>query len=343
MNKLDFEIFPYTGTVDIASAKGFSKLDLSKSQQAQVEAFIQQIPSLTGATALANAYTVSFPEGIYGELMKYSAGGVGTPIIGENGKIVGHASLHSLAPQALAMGCFSAMSIATSQHYLKEINDELRLIRLGLDKILEFLYGDKKAELVAEIGFVQYAHRNYASIMEHEHQRSAVISSLLDAKKVAIKDIEFYLSDLDSLITTKEKQDIGEVIKKVFQIKDSLELAMQLYGISSLLEVYYAQNYDADYIRYVEHSFSTYISKCEKQVLSSFSALRKAVENAKALPLKKMPNKDIVLKDIDAVIEILKQGEDSDMRKSLSSVFRTTTRRAEYYIGTDGVVYLKAS
>lgn len=275
--------------------------------------------------------------------MQYADGGYGSPVIGKSG-IDGHASFHPLTSQALAMGCFGAMSIATGQHYLKEINDELRMMRLGLDKILEFLYGDKKAELIAEVSFVQYAHKNYTSIMEHEQQRIGVITGLLDAKKIAIKDIEFYLSDLESLISGKDKQDVGEIVKKAFQIKESLELAMQLYGMSSLLEVYYAQNFDADYIRYIEHELSAYIGKCEKQMLSSFSSLKVLVDKAKDIPfVKKNTGKEDTLKQIEYSIEVLKRGEESDMQKSLGVALHAVSQKAEYYVTKDGVVYLKTA
>lgn len=76
-----------------------------------------------------------------------------------------------------------------------------------MDKILEFLYGDKKAELLSEVSFIKYAYENYSSIMGHNEQRVATIASLQDAKKVAIKDIEFYMCDLDSTINSKSSID----------------------------------------------------------------------------------------------------------------------------------------
>ena len=81
-------------------------------------------------------------------------------------------------------------------------------MRMNLDKILEFLYGDKKAELMAEISFVKYAYQNYNSIMSHESQRTATIASIQEAKKVAMKDIEFYMNDLDLAAKTKDNSEL---------------------------------------------------------------------------------------------------------------------------------------
>ena len=49
-------------------------------------------------------------------------------------------------------------------------------MKLNIDKILEFLYGEKKAELMSEVSFVKYAYQNYGSIMGCNPQRIATIS-----------------------------------------------------------------------------------------------------------------------------------------------------------------------
>ena len=79
------------------------------------------------------------------------------------------------------------------------------LMNQKIDQIMGFLYGDKKAELIAEISFVKYAFENYSSIMLHDSQQVATISSLQESRKIAIKDIEFYMYDLTSKATAKAK------------------------------------------------------------------------------------------------------------------------------------------
>ena len=338
-NDQNFGIVPYNGSLDISNSRGLTELKLGEGQKMQVGALLQQLPSASAAGTLADVYTVSFPEGITGKLMKYADGRFGTPIIGENGRIIAHASLESLAPQALAMGCFTAMSIASSQYFLNQINNELKMIRSSLDKILEFLYGDKKAELLAEASFVKYAFENYDSIMKVECQRAGIIANLIGAKKVAMKDIEFYLRDLDSAMTGK---DVSSVIDKVFQIKESLEFSMQLYGMSSLLEVYYSQNFDKAYLNYVENDISVYIGKCEKRMLGDFSALKVMAEAGKGNLLKKVDN-TAALKQIDDFIDILNKGEESAIRKSLKDALYATSKKARYYITKEGAVYLKTA
>ena len=342
MDEQNWGIVPYDTPIDISPANGFTKLALNSEQKIQVEALIQQLPSVAAAGMMSKLYTVTFPDGVAGKLMELKRGGLTATIIGENGKIAGAAALHSFTPQAVAMGCFTAMSIASSQYFLKQINNELKMMRLNLDKILEFLYGELKAELMAEVSFVKYSYQNFGSIMEHDDQRAAVITSLHSSRKIAMKDIEFYMNDLDSTISGKDGKDISSLVEKAFQIKESLEFAMQLYGMSSLLEVYYSQNYDTDYLKYVENDISVYIDKCEKRMLGSFSALKVLVASAKGNPFKKLDKAEIE-KQIDSFVELLHRGEESELRQSLRAGLNAATKAGEYFITDDGTVYLKTA
>ena len=45
------------------------------------------------------------------------------------------------------------------------------------------------------------------------------------------------MSDLDSIVNGKDGSDVGTLTEKAMQIKESLELSMQLYGMSSVLEI----------------------------------------------------------------------------------------------------------
>ena len=58
---------------------------------------------------------------------------------------------------------------------------------------------------MAEMSFIKYAYENYSSIMSHEEQRIATITSLQEAKKVAMKDIEFCINDLEMTVSHKTK------------------------------------------------------------------------------------------------------------------------------------------
>lgn len=336
----DFRIVSCEQITDIESRKGYKKLGLTSSQKIQMGGLLQQFPAVFAAGALSDAYILKLPEGISGVPMQYKAGGIGTSLQGADGKIGGHGSLHELSAQTAVLGVFNIMSIASGQYFLAEINSEMKSINKKMDQILAFLYGDKKAELMAEISFAKYAYQNYSSIMEHEQQRLATIINLQNARKVAMKDIEFYMLDLDAVTNCKNNSDIEEIVNNAVKIKECLILSMQLYSMSSLLEVYYAQNYEAAYISDLERDVTEYVSKCESRILSGFSMLKTLVFTHKEGVLKKV-NKPALFERIEPVIHLFGEGGESNMQKSLRTALHASEAEAEYYVSLDGDCYLK--
>lgn len=338
----NFEIIPCDHMTDIESKPGFKKLELTSSQKIQMGGLMQQLPAVVAAEALSSCYMVQFPDGLPHVLTQLKQGGFSTMVKGENGRIAGTASLYPVEVQAAVLGAFNVMSIVSGQYFLAQINSELRTMNQNIDKILEFLYGDKKAELISEVSFVKSAYRNYSSVMEHEQQRFATLVGLQEAKKVAMKDIEFYMSDLDSTVNAKSSSDVVSWTDKVFQIKECLELSIQLYSMSSLLEIYYSQNYDESYISDIEEESATYIGKCEKRMLSSFSKLSTHIQTFKEGPLKKI-DKPALEKKVNLVIDSFSRGTESEILRSIRSVLHASEAKTEYYVTNNGDLYLKTA
>ena len=334
-----FEIEPIDKKIDFDG--GCIPLKVNPDQKKQISALIQGIPSLVAAETLAETYVVKFPDGLQHSLVALHQGGFST-MYKEGEKFAGSASLYSTASQAAFLRVFTIMSIISGQYFLSQINSELKVMKLNIDKILEFLYGDKKAELMSEVSFVKYAYQNFDSIMEHDGQRIATISSLQNARKIAMKDIEFYIGDLDSAVNGKDGSDIGSLTESTMQIKASLELSMQLYGISSVLETYYAHNHDASYIKYIDNEISSYIGKCEKRMLSSFSILSRRISEYKGNLLKKI-DKTSYEKTVSELVDSLNSSEESMLLKSLKESLWAGTKATEYYVTKNGMVYLKSS
>lgn len=333
----DFEI---EACDELPNKSKLKRLELTSAQKVHVSALCRELPSMMTTRTLANAYVLNLPKGITtDDLMHYKNGGLGTPYYGENG-VAGHGSLQSIQQQAVLMGAFNVMSMASGQYFLSEINNNLTIINQKVDKILEFLYGDKKAELMSEISFVNSAYQNYNSIMTHDNQRTATIISLQEARKTAVKDIEFYMSDLDSLVKAKDGGDLDQFVNKSFKIKDCLQLSVQLYCMSNVLEVFYSQNMEPDYIDYVEKDILGYIDKCEKRLLSSFSAIEMYVANFKGNLLKKI-DKSVYENRIGEYVELLGSGKEFIERKPLQSVFQSCLQKQVFYLDKEGEVYLK--
>lgn len=335
-----FEVTDCNRIIDISQRKEYKKLNLSQAQKIQISGFVEQLPMLATAETMSNAYVLRFPEGVNGELIRYKNGGFGTQIVGTDGKMVAHASMEQLTIQTAMMQGLTVMAIVSSQYFLTEINQELKELNKSIDKILEFLYSEKKAELIAEVTFTKYAYENYSSIMLNNEQKMATIGSLQSARKVAMKDIEFYMSDLSDVVL--DTSDLLATVKKAFQIKNCLELSMQLHVMSNLLEIYYSQNFDDSYISWIENNVVEYLAKCENRMLSCFSKLSASIHDYKNSPLKKL-NKEELSKNVESVIETLGMGKESEMRKQFRTALHSMQKDMEYYIDREANVYLKTS
>lgn len=319
------------------------KLNLDRAQHAEINAFVANIPALLAANELANAYVVKFPKNVSGALMQLRDGGFGSPMIGENGKIVAHASYHKLGAEALTLHAFSIMAAASGQYYLSQINRQMELMNQKIDQIMSFLYGDKKAELIAEISFIKYVHDNYSSIMLHDSQRIATISSLQNARKIAVKDIEFYMYDLASKSVAKAKryQDFQDLAENAFQIRRSLDLSMQLYVTSSIMESYFSENQDTNYLESIKADMTYYINKCNGRILSVFSKLNGRNSEYKATTLNKIDT-SLLDQRFDEVVCELSNGENSRMHKLIDSAIHHAGQDHEFYLTNHGDIYLRA-
>lgn len=336
------EIAPLNGNINLSDPRKFMKLEPTQGQKMQISALMNQLPALIGTEMLSNTMVLRFPEGVQGALMQLKSNGGYTTTIKslETGKITGTAWLESASTQTVCLGAFTAMSIISGQYFLSQINSSLTQISSGLDKILEFLYGDKRAELLSEVSFIRFAYENYKSVMEHSEQRIATLISLQNAKKVAMKDIEFYLSDLSSIMADKKSGDISATVPKMVRTKDCLDLSLQLYTMSNLLEVYYSENYDPNYISFVQSEASAYISKCEKQMLNRFGQLQHLLAGTKEGLIIKV-NKADYIQQVDAIVSELETSINSPLQTTLQSALAETGEEKQYCLDKDGTIYLK--
>lgn len=336
-----FEIMQCSAENDFNNTNRFTELELNDEQKMQINELLQHIPTVAAAGTMARAYTVKFPKGLPHTLMSLKQGGFGSSIM-ENGRIVGSASFYSTMGQAAFLGIFTAMSIATGQFFLTQINEKLHMINMKLDEILQFLYGEKRAELLSEVDFVKCACDNYVSIMTHEAQRIATIVNIQEAKKVAMKDIEFYMNDLSNQINSCKKDYnvlINRMNNEIGRAKDNLDLSMQLYLMSNMLEVHYAQNYEADYIKKLEENIRSYLGGYDLKIRDRYTELdgkfKEFHEKFKGYKSKK--NEEEECRKYREEINTLKNSQDE--KYNILSVLHTSIQ--EYYVTEEGSVYYK--
>lgn len=328
------ELKPCDFKPDLGDTKRFVQLKESSAVKMQISSLIQHSPAIAAIGASSDIYIATFPEGIPHVLEQFADGsGYYSAVRGEKGQYIAQARLNPVGDIAVVASVFTVMSIVTSQYYLSAINGKLNQIQRGINEILGFLYGDKQAELMSEVVFSRYAFENFNSIMLCPEQRTATIAGLQSTKKIAMKDLEFYISDLDALSDTFKK-DIPGSAKKALQLKDCLELSMQLYAMSGISEAYYSRNNDEDYISYVEQEMTSYVNKSESHILRDFAKMINPI----------LANKNVEQKDKDSlksIMEDLSDGKESKLSESIKTTLHAAEQDAEYYITKDGEMYLK--
>ena len=339
-----FKIVTLKKDIDFNS-KEYEQLNLDGIQKSQLNALLNQVPAVAATGTLANAYSVSFPKGLPHTLTALNQGGFGS-MIRDNGKFVGSASFYPLRAQAFALGAFTVVSAVTGQYFLAEINKKLGGINSKLDAIQKFLYADKRAELISELSFIKYAYDNYGLLLSNETQRIATLTNIQEAKKVAIKDMEFYryqLYDNSALYgkyTEKEKKIYNEI-----DLMGYYEASLQLYVMSGILEIFFSQNYNEAYVSYMRDDMLRNIKDAEDDAINLFEHFKKKLyehnEDLVEFFTLEVGKKKKIIRTIDAHINGYKKGEDSAYRKTVHEALDLLNQKDAIYIDKDRDIYVK--
>lgn len=134
----------------------------------------------------------------------------------------------SMAPQ-LALGIFNAMSIATGQYFLSEINSKLRKIDAGINDIKSFLETDKKSESLSDRLTMEHIQRDLVFIMDNVMERQATSVELKRIKNRSMSNCRFYMTRVES---TRNKLHRSSDFKTYIAITKDLEKDYPQYMLS---------------------------------------------------------------------------------------------------------------
>ena len=346
--ELGFEIAPCTQSLDLNNTNHFTKLETDTYQKESINMLLGMVPHAASSGTLLQTYIAKFPADMpAGATLMTSLKdptGVYSAIVADK-KIVAHATFHNTQSLGVAMGVFTAMSMVTGQYFLSQINSQLSRMDTKLDEVLEFLKGEKNSELLSEIAFVKYAYKNFNSIMKFENQKIATISNVQAAKKIAIKDMEFYMNSLESLKKNAHKsfEEICESCEKAFGIAKDIETSRNLYIFSTLLDIYFSQNYEPAFIQFLRDETLSYIKKCDKRIASAYEFLKNTFENYeyRFMEVKKEHAKEKNMNLLTNKIKPLIDGSNSPVLHIFEQALDSISSDKEYVITTNGDVYLK--
>lgn len=340
---LDCEIAQSDVAYDFDDPTRFRKIEFPEQAGIAANSLLQLVPAKLAADAMSNTYVLRFPKGIQGTLMNLQQGGQATTMLDATGHIAGTASLYQVAPASLAVfQAFSIASFATGQYFLADISSKLTEVNRKLDDLLVFLQASKRTELLSELTFVKYALANYSTIMLSEPQRMATIGNLQRAKIKAIADIEFYTEQLEDSVNAK----VGETqAATVLQSKQGVDLASQLYAISTIMEAYYAQNWNKSYLANISADAKPLFALTQNRSIAALKIfsdkVSKEIESIKSAKIKLKSDVSSNEHKIIELFDALNSQTESPLLAMMKDALDEPAKPAELYLCPDGSIYQK--
>lgn len=274
---------------------------------AKVNMFMQQLPlavNVEQSQIINNAYKVVFPEGASGKLMQYKNGMLGTPLIGENTQISGHAGLVPVENISLTpLMIFSAMSAITGQYFMAKIDEGLETITKSVKEIIDVIYDEKESDNFSAYNFCEYVKSNMQLILGNEVLKVSTLTNLQATNNKMCSNILFYSKSIDrksndivnipkKLNTTdKRLSEMDELSKIVFGLIRQQQLSFELLCIGKVYEIQVAEMYDEEYYKniitelervgkIVDSDVKRLIDKCEETLLQ---IIKKAIKGDEAV------------------------------------------------------------
>lgn len=341
LQNLNCEITASDVSFDFGDTSRFRKIEFPEQAGLTANSLLQLLPASAASDVASKTYILKFPEGVQGTLLHLRQGGYATTMVDSTSHFSGTASLHPIDPASVALfNVFSVTSFATGQYFLADISSKLTEVNRKLDDLLAFLQASKRTELLSELAFVKYALANYSTIMLSEPQRMATIVNLQRAKIKAIADMEFYTEQLESSAAAKSNENQA---KTVLQNKQGIDLASQLYTISTIMEVYYSQNWNQTYLTNISADAKPLFALTQNRMISALTTfsdkISKEIESKKKSLLKGdvSQSEHKVLKLYDT----LNAQPEAPLLTFIKAALDKPSKPAELYLRSDGSVYQK--
>lgn len=169
----------------------------------------------------------------------------------------------------VAGAAFAVASVATSQYYLKNIDDKLEELKKVTKQVLDFLEQDKQSEVEGEIKYLGEVFNSLSLIKEDESLRIAKLHQVETIERESTDNTIFYEKEVRKLINeyeskkTKKKSE-KDLVPRLMSAYYYLNLSMRANGLAKLLEIYMVDGLKKEY---VENKRSELQESCVKLAL----------------------------------------------------------------------------
>lgn len=208
--------------------------------------------TLSAGAGIASCSAAAYPfTGLYkatasaGELMRLTSGGVGSSVIGANGKIVAQKGFIQVGASTFTpMIAFQLMSFVTGQYYLNGINKQLKEIDAKLDFIIKELEAEKQGKINSAVLTFRLMAEQRAYSLEDLIVTRMKMTELLDLYCFYITRME---EEYNSFLTKKNNisnytncgdvEEMKAVLEKTkfFEYNEKAQYCYQTYCFGQLL------------------------------------------------------------------------------------------------------------
>ena len=153
----------------------------------------------------------------------------------------------------VAGAAFAVASVATSQYYLKNIDDKLEELKKVTKQVLDFLEQDKQSEVEGQIKYLIEIYNSLNHIREDESLRMAKLNQVETIERESTDNTIFYEKEVRKLVKeyekrkTKKKEE-KELIARLMSAYYYLNLSMRANGLAKLLEIYMVDGLKKEYV-----------------------------------------------------------------------------------------------
>lgn len=244
--------------------------------------------------ATAGTFRISLADGLHLAASKLTPGAYrGIGLSNATNQVAGSAELIKnnaalTIPQApqIALGVFSALSLATGQYFMTQINGKLETITDGIDRIEQFLENSRRSELTAAC---QELNEQTARIeyIGSEHDASEIITHLNNIRLAVRKHIPHYQAQIQALTADMQEKDKAEDIDKKIQIVatylQEYRYAVQIVAMTKMLELRIKNVMDPDQMAMYRQEIAECIELYKADYLSGEQSCKAYLDHSRVL------------------------------------------------------------
>ena len=283
---------------------GYRKM--ASDELAQASMLLQYVPQFAALAAnnqavetafkaaTAGTFRISLPDGLHLAASKLTPGtyrGIGlsnatNQVAGSAELIKNNAALSIPQAPQIALGVFSALSLATGQYFMTQINGKLETITDGIDRIEQFLENSRRSELTAACQELseQTARIEYIS---SEHDASEIVTHLNNIRMAVRKHIPHYQAQIHELtadMQAKDKaEDIDRKIQMVATYLQEYRYAVQIVAMTKVLELRIKNVMDPEPMAMYRQEIAECIEQYKADYLAGEQACKEYLDHSRVL------------------------------------------------------------